>query len=265
MQEQAESVNILSAIANLQSAQEYQELNWEGSLEDYLKLIQENPRVTRNAFQRIYDMILSYGVEDLVEHKKRITRYRFFRDDMHNGRDAVYGIDQSLNHLVDIFKSASRNYGTERRVILLHGPVGSAKSTIVRLLKKGLEEYSRIPEGGMYTFAWTNIANDVEKEVFALLNDELPGPMREDPLHLIPTDQRDRLIEELMRNSRDPKFPMQIEGDLCPACRQMYRELTRRYKGDWFKVMDDIKVRRLVVAEKDSIGIGTFQPTDEKN
>ena len=59
MHDQAETVNILSAIANLQSAQEYQELNWEGSLEDYLKLVQENPRVTRNAFQRIYDMILS--------------------------------------------------------------------------------------------------------------------------------------------------------------------------------------------------------------
>ena len=135
MHDQTETVNILSAIANLQSAQEYQELNWEGSFEDYLKLVQENPRVTRNAFQRIYDMILSYGVDDYLEYKKKITRYRFFRDDRHNGRDAVYGIDQSLNHLVDIFKSASRNYGTEHRVILLHGPVGSAKSTIVRLLK----------------------------------------------------------------------------------------------------------------------------------
>src|SRR5881398_1517220 len=155
MHDQAETVNILNLMSNLQSAQEYQELNWEGSLEDYLKLIQENPRVTRNAFQRIYDMILSYGVEELVEHKKKITRYRFFRDDRHNGRDAVYGIDQSLNHLVDIFKSASRNYGTERRVILLHGPVGSAKSTIVRLLKKGLEEYSHTPDGAMYTFNWT--------------------------------------------------------------------------------------------------------------
>src|SRR5881396_1297176 len=265
MQEQVESVSILSAIANLQSAQEYQELHWEGSLEDYLKLIQDSPRVTRNAFQRIYDMILSYGIEEHVEHKKKITRYRFFRDEMHNGRDAVYGIDQSLNHLVDIFKSASRNYGTERRVILLHGPVGSAKSTIVRLLKKGLEEYSRTPDGAMYTFTWTNIANDVEKEVFAMVNDELPCPMREEPLHLIPVDQRERLVEELMRNSRDPKFPIQVEGDLCPACRQMYRELTRRYKGDWFKVMDHVKVRRLVLAEKDRIGIGTFQPKDEKN
>src|ERR1044071_1076914 len=259
------TVNILSAIANLQSAQEYQELNWEGSFEDYLKLIQDNPRVTRNAFQRIYDMILSHGLENYVEHKKKITRYRFFRDEVHNGRDAVYGIDQSLNHLVDIFKSASRNYGTERRVILLHGPVGSAKSTIVRLLKKGLEEYSRTPDGAICSFAWTNIANDVEKEVYAMVNDELPCPMREEPLHLIPSDQRGKLIEELMRNSSDPKYRIQVEGDLCPACRQMYRDLTRRYKGDWFKVMDHVKVRRLVLSEKDRNGVGTFQPKDEKN
>ncbi len=265
MHDQAETVNILSAMANLQSAQEYQQLNWEGSLEDYLKLVQENPRVTRNAFQRIYDMILSHGVEQYVEHKKKITRYRFFRDYAHNGRDAVYGIDQSLAHLVDIFKSASRNYGTERRVIMLHGPVGSAKSTIVRLLKKGLEEYSHIPQGAMYTFAWTNIANDVEKEVFALVNDELPCPMREEPLHLIPLEHREKLIADVMRSSSDPAFPVQVEGDLCPACRQTYRELTRRYKGDWFKVMDHVKVRRLVLSEKDRNGIGTFQPKDEKN
>src|SRR5262247_2970342 len=212
MHDQAETVNILSAMAKLQSAQEYQELNWEGSFEDYLKLIQENPRATRNAFQRIYDMILSHGVEEHVEHKKKITRYRFFRDDRHNGRDAVYGIDQSLNHLVDIFKSASKNYGAEHRVILLHGPVGSAKSTIVRLLKKGLEEYSQRPEGAMYTFAWTNIANDVEKEVFALVNDELPCPMREEPLHLIPVEQRDKIVDELMRNSNDPSYPTSVEG-----------------------------------------------------
>src|SRR5262245_19749731 len=106
MHDQTETVNILSTIASLQNSKEYQELNWEGSLEDYLKLVQENPRVTRNAFQRIYDMILSYGVESYVEHKKKISRYKFFRDEKHSGRDAVYGIDQSLNHLVDIFKSA---------------------------------------------------------------------------------------------------------------------------------------------------------------
>ena len=265
MHDQAETVNLLSVIANIQSAEEYKELNWEGTLDDYLRVVQETPRVTRNAFQRIYDMILSHGVEEVVEHKKKYTRYRFFRDERHQGRDAVYGIDQSLNHLVDIFKAAARNYGTERRVILLHGPVGSAKSTIVRLLKKGLEEYSRTSEGAMYTFAWTSIGNDVEKEVFTVVNDELACPMREDPLHLIPAEQRSTVVEELMRNSADPRYPVQVEGDLCPACRQMFRDLTRKYKGDWFKVMEHVRVRRLVLSEKDRIGIGTFQPKDEKN
>src|SRR3972149_3850649 len=221
MHDQTETVNILSSIANMQSAQEYQELNWEGSLDDYLKLVQENPRVTRNAFQRVYDMILYHGVEESVEHKKKLTRYRFFRDEKHQGRDAVYGIDQSLNHLVDIFKSASRNYGTERRVILLHGPVGSAKSTIVRLLKKGIEDYSRTPNGAMFSFTWTNVGNDIDKDVYQLFNDELPCPMREDPLPLIPAEQRSRVVDELMRNSIDPHYPVQVDGDLCPACRQM--------------------------------------------
>ena len=56
MQEQAESVNILSAMVNLQSAQEYQELNWEGSLEDYLKL---SIRV-RNAFPRAITVLANF-------------------------------------------------------------------------------------------------------------------------------------------------------------------------------------------------------------
>jgi len=141
MSEQTEATNILSTLAHFNNPRDYQELHWEGSFEDYLKLVRESPRVSRNAFQRMYDMILSHGTEEYSEHKKKIIRYKFFRDEQHGGRDAVYGIDQSLNHLVDTFKAAARNYGPEKRVILLHGPVGSAKSTIVRLLKKGLEEY----------------------------------------------------------------------------------------------------------------------------
>jgi len=77
--------------------------------------------------------------------------------------------------------------------------------------------------------------------------------MREEPCTLNPAPQRAKLVEELMRNiSAQIGIRSRFEGDLCPACRQMYRELTRRYKGDWFKVMDHIKVRRLVLSEKGS-------------
>src|SRR4051812_27739762 len=260
MNDQAETVNILSAIANIQNAEEYKELNWEGSFDDYLRVVQENPRVTRNAFQRIYDMILSHGVEEVVEHKKKYSRYRFFRDEKHHGRDAVYGIDQSLNHLVDIFKAAARNYGTERRVILLHGPVGSSKSTIVRLLKKGLEEYSRTPEGALYTFGWML---EKKREDGTTHTEKFASPMNEDPLLLIPEDWREKVFADLC--PPDSGFKIPVGGDLCPASRLIFRELMAEYKGDFAKVMSHVKVRRLLLSEKDRIGIGTFQPKDEKN
>jgi serine protein kinase len=209
-------------------------------------------------------MVLSYGTEEQVEQKKKLTRYKFFRDEKHAGRDAVFGIDQSLSHLVDIFKSAANNYGAERRVILLHGPVGSAKSTLVRLLKRGLEDYSKTPDGAMYTFSWINASVEVEKDGHPFSHDDIPCPMNEDPLHLIPVERRSQALEEVMRG-RTAAASVSVDGDLCPACRQMFRDLNRRYKGDWFKVMEHVRVRRLILSEKDRIGIGTFQPKDEKN
>src|SRR5690606_34187649 len=132
------------------------DLHWEGSFFDYLEIVKANPGVCRNAFQRIYDMILLWGTDQYTEYKKPITRYKFFEDPIENGKDAVYGLDVPLMKLVNFFKSAALGYGTEKRVLLLHGPVGSAKSTIARMLKKGVEHYSRTEDGAMYTFKWVD-------------------------------------------------------------------------------------------------------------
>src|SRR4029077_11049861 len=141
-------------IAKLQDSKSYAELHWEGSFEDYLNLVRQNPRVTRTAFQRIYDMILSHGRTEYIDNKKKLIRYHFFGDERFGGRDAIFGLDVPLMKLVNVFKSAAQGYGTEKRVILLHGPVGSSKSTIARLLKKGLEDYARSADGAAYTFSW---------------------------------------------------------------------------------------------------------------
>ena len=146
---------LIAKVAALQNLKEYAELNWSGAFEEYLNLVRRNPAVTRSAFQRVYDMILSYGQEEYIDNKKRLIRYNFFKDEQHGGRDAIYGLDIPLMRLVSVLQSAAQRYGTERRVILLHGPVGSSKSTIARLIKRGLEEYSRTPEGAMYTYEWT--------------------------------------------------------------------------------------------------------------
>src|SRR5215831_18367549 len=197
---------LLTLINQFQNTQYFRELNWEGSFEDYLEIVQQNPSVTRSAFQRVYDMILSYGKEEYAEYKRKIIRYNFFKDLPNEGKDAVYGLDIHLSKMVDIFKAAAQKYGTERRVLLLHGPVGSSKSTIVRLLKKGLEEYSKSPEGALYTFNWTQVAQHHESDNLRS-SDEMPCPMHEEPLHLIPMEFREQVLGELNRGNRS-EYPV---------------------------------------------------------
>src|SRR5881392_3319504 len=203
-------MNLVTRIAALQDKTSFKELHWDGSFEDYLKIVRENPRVTRTAFQRIYDMILSHGKTEYIDNKKKLIRYHFFHDEKFGGRDAVYGLDVPLMKLVNVFKSAAQGYGTEKRVILLHGPVGSSKSTIVRSLKKGLEEYSKTPEGALYTFNWTqvNLRDDTEA---LRISDEMPCPMHEEPLHLIPIEFRAQVLVELNKSTRSD-YTITVEG-----------------------------------------------------
>jgi serine protein kinase len=251
---------LITKLASYQDRDQYVEQNWEGTFADYLEVVRKTPGIARNSFQRIYDMILSYGREEYIDAKKKLVHYFFFDDPDNDGADAIYGLDIPLMKLVNVFKSAAYGYGTEKRVILLHGPVGSSKSTIARLLKKGLENYSRKPAGALYTFDWYL---DEVREDGSQYREHMPCPMHEEPLHLIPLDYRAKALEEVGLSSDEA--PMQVDGELCPACRHVFRELLHRYKGDVSKAYDHVKVRRLVMSEKDRVGIGTFQPKDEKN
>ena len=253
---ESESINkIMSTIETAMDKKTYQELHWTGTFDDYLKIVLKNPRVARNAFQRVYDMILSYGYEEYTEYRETYIHYNFFKDLVGNGKDAIFGLERNLMSLVNTLKSASHGYGSEHRILLLHGPVGSSKSTIVRLLKKGLEAYSRTKEGVLYTFAWQG----VEKE--AVWED---CPMHGEPLRLIPQDLRENIVKEINRNL-EGTYEIKVAGDLCPSCRRNFNEYMARYNGDWNEVIKHIRVRRLILSEKDRVGIGTFQPKDEKN
>ena len=199
-------------------------------------------------------MILAHGVEEYTRFKEKLLHYRFFDDPFEGGKDAVFGLDKPLMRLVATLKAAAHRLGPERRILLLHGPVGSAKSTIARLLKKGLEAYSRTEEGKLFTFYWKTEEGP------------LPCPMHEEPLHLLPQDLREAFLEELRALHPDYPYPLEVEGDLCPVCRFQLREGLRKYEGDLAALLEHgVVVKRLVLSEKDRVGIGTFQPKDEKN
>jgi len=137
-------------------------------------------------------------------------------------------------------------------VILLHGPVGSAKSTIARLLKRGLELYSYTDVVVIYIFEW-----HADGEV-------VRSPIHQDPLLLIPPEARPAIEQRLDRKLRG-EYRLRIEGELDPVSRFYWTELMTRYDGDWNKLIEHVRVKRFTLSEKDRVGIGTFQPKDEKN
>jgi len=252
-----EGRKLSSIIRDKLHPEKFQELHWEGSFDDYLDMVHRNPKVARTAFQRLYDMILSFGMGEYTEFRQKVIHYKIFDDPISHGKDAIFGLDKYLMKLVDVIKAAARGYGPERRIILLHGPVGSSKSTLVRLFKKGLEDYSMTPDGAIYSFYWQMVNEDDSIE-------KVNCPMHEDPLRLIPEGVRGSILTEVNHGRSEEEF-IRVEGDLCPVCRFYYNALMDKYKGDWERIISNVRVKKLTLSEKDRVGIGTFQPKDEKN
>ena len=194
-------------------------LQWEGTFAQYFEIATKKSQVARLSHERIYHMIMDAGVETTRSGE---PRYNFFSEE-------IFGIEKPLTQIVEYFHSAAQRLEVRKRVLLLMGPVGGGKSTIVYLIKRGLEAYTRSEEGAVYSIK--------------------DCPMHEEPLHLIPTDLRPDVEKE---------FGIYIEGDLCPHCRYM---VDTQYKGH----IEEVPVKRLAFSEKYRVGVGTFTPSDPKS
>ncbi|RXZ84195.1 PrkA family serine protein kinase [Paenibacillaceae bacterium] len=194
-------------------------LAWSGTFKDYVALLKENPAPAMTAHARVYEMIKSYGVEETGGLK----RYKFFEQE-------IFGLDRAIEKLVEeYFHSSARRLDVRKRILLLMGPVSGGKSTLVTLLKKGLEQFSRTEEGAVYAIQGC--------------------PMHEEPLHLIPFELRPE-VEKLLN--------VRIEGNLCPSCQM---RLKTEYGGN----IEEVLVERVLISEENRVGIGTFSPSDPKS
>ncbi|RHW34794.1 protein prkA [Lysinibacillus yapensis] len=210
-------MDILSRVRRLR--EEEDSLKWEGTFAEYLQIIKERPEVAQTAHSRVYNMIKSSGVEERDGKKM----YHFF------GKE-IFGLESALERLVEeYFHPAARRLDVRKRILLLMGPVSGGKSTIVTLLKRGLEQYSRTDEGAVYAIKGC--------------------PMHEDPLHLIPQHLREDFYKE---------FGIRIEGSLSPLN-------TMRLEQDYGGRIEDVKIERIFFSEDRRVGIGTFTPSDPKS
>jgi serine protein kinase len=260
-------MNYLDKIASQYDRETFLRLNEEMSFADYLAKCYENPRLVRSAYQRMYDMIMAKGSYEFEKYRKTLTHYNFFDDpDI-----PIFGLEETLDSLVKFIRGAAGHYGTERRILLLHGPVGSSKSTICRLLKRGLEKHSQEDDGAWFTFKWVNLPTGVEG-IYTHDCDECP--MHEEPLKLLASPMRRKILDELNgilkeqtpEKDRANVYDLRVEGELDPRCKRFMIELLKRNNGDLKQVLQNhIVVVRKVHNEADRCGIATFQPKDEKN
>jgi serine protein kinase len=261
----------LQRYADLYDRNEFLALNDEMSFEQYLDKVRKNPKLLRNAFQYVYDMIISKGTTTFERYRKTYTRYNFFSE----SSIKIMGLEETLEGIVDFIHGAAGGYGTERRVLLLHGPVGSSKSTICRCIKRGLEAYSKTDEGTWYTYKWVNLPTTADDGKPAIYTDTTDiSPLNENPIKLMPEKMRQEFITEAnsllvdmtSEEERDNIYALRVEGDLNPRCKLFMKMLLDRYNGDWLKVVTNhIRVIRRTHSEIDRVGVGTFQPKDEKN
>ncbi len=209
----------------LKKVQAYREkqnqLKWEGTFSDYLELLKERPYLAQSAHSRIYQMIRDQGG---VEEVDGVREYAFFRNDL-------FGLEEALEKLVEeYFHPAAKRLDVKKRILLLMGPVSGGKSTLVTLLKRGLEEYTLTDRGGA---------------VYAIKG----CPMHENPLHLIP---------QHLRSDFEKEYGIRIEGSLSPL-----NQL--RLEEDYGGRIEDVLIERIFFSEDRRVGIGTFSPSDPKS
>ena len=234
------------------------------SFDWYLSEVTTDPKVARSAHQRVADMFDFYGTE--YDEDRGIVEYKLAAEDpLHDGENTFYGreIHEAIHEFVNKVKSGARGLGPERRILLLLGPVGSGKSDFDSQVRAYFEDYTRRDEGRMYTFRWTNLCDIIPDQDPA--DDVVRSPMNQDPLVLLPREQRKGILEDVNEALEAP-YTVRNEQTLDPASEFYLDELLAHYGDDLQAVLENhVEVVRLLANENKRQAIETFEPKDKKN
>lgn len=247
-------------------------------------MFQEHPeRHCRDAAGYLSDMVQHYGTEQVERPFGTFRRYRVFDQEFlssdQSAGQALVGQEQVQEEIVRTLSSFKRE-GLANRVLLLHGPNGSSKSTIASCLMAGLEDYSTKDEGALYRFHWVFPKKAILKGAigfsggrkstgdpassYAHLPDDaietkLVVEVRDHPLFLIPVGVRKKLLRELIPDGmRVPR--LLSEGALCHKNQKIFSALLTSYGGALSEVLRHVQVERYFISRRYRIGAVTLGP-----
>ncbi|HVT07564.1 MAG TPA: serine protein kinase PrkA [Polyangia bacterium] len=253
------------------------------SFTEYVTLFSAEPvRQLRSAAQYLRDVFDHFGSEPVRTPRGPMTRWKLFDCPWDNGKDALVGQEEVQAAVYRLVSNFARE-GRTNRLILLHGPNGSAKSTFVACMQRAMEHYSTLEEGALYKFNWIFPSQKLTKggigfgggiesgggqETFAYLEDELieskiSDEMRDHPLLLLPRGRRRELVSQRLAALGHPEFrpaDVLLRGDLSHRNRQIFEALLSSYHGDLSKVLRHVQVERFFVSRRYRQAAATVEP-----
>jgi len=255
------------------------------SFSEYLNLVVSEPtRQLRSSTQYLVDCFDHYGSSMVKYPWGEVRHFHLFDAPWDNGEDRLFGHEHVQNAVYRVMRSFVQD-GRPNKLVLLHGPNGSAKSTFIRCLGRGLENYSTLDEGALYRFSWIFPAQKHTRggigfgggtapslpeslDSFAYLPDDsidarLGDELRDHPLLLVPLDERQTLIDRLVNASKSPTFIVSDylrQGMLSPKNRAIYEALLASYHGDYIQVLRHVRIERFEVSHRYRQGWVTVEP-----
>jgi serine protein kinase len=254
------------------------------SYEEYLTLLTvQSKKQLRSSAQYLVDMMDHFGKTELPNHEVRFKVFDFPIDGI---TPKLVGHEEVQ---LDIYKRLQSfvRQGMNNKLILLHGPNGSAKSTLVHAMMGGLERYSQTQDGAQYTFNWVFPVEKITKGSIGfqtgysgppgaghksyahLPEDEVmarfPCDLKDHPFLLLPKHLRQHTLTELLGKKEGEKAYQSLphylrEGDLCHRCKMISDAMLNTYAGDFKKVMMHIQVERIFSNRRYRKSLATVEP-----
>ena len=257
------------------------------SFEEYLDEVFAHPfRHTRDAARYVRDCFDFFGSYELLSPLGKRRRYRLFDQDFLESTgdgDRRYRL-LGHEHVQETFYRTLSNFvreGRSNRLVLLHGPNGSAKSTFAACILRALEHYSTVPEGAMYRFSWVFPGGFDEKSIgfgarprkggghesyahleHEKINSKITSELREHPLLLLPLSERRELVRKAYEaQSVSESAPDWIwNGRLGHKNQQVFEAMLTNYQGDLRKVLAHIQVERFYASRRYRTSAVTIGP-----
>lgn len=257
------------------------------SFDEFFQLFLQRPeQYARNAAQYLKDVFDHFGTEEVRTPRGMLTRWKLFDVPFDGGRDRLVGQEEVQARVYRVVSNFVRE-GAINKLVLLHGPNGSAKSTFVSCVVRALEYYSTLDEGALYRFNWIFPSQKLQKggmgfggggfpgtgagygeraeNTFAYLDDELidaklVDELRDNPLLLIPQKKRHALLDEKLRGKKFTASDYIRFGELGHKNKQIFEALLVAYKGDYLKVLRHIQVERFYIARRYRQAAVTVEP-----